>query len=165
MNVPFAVGAGGGGNTADGSTGAVQVGGGQVGGGTGGGSTVVPSPASTALPGSDVLRTLAAAVTGLGLPTAAAQSPAGSNLQAAGTSPASAALQNRLAAQPVAQRSHLAGQGAAAAAPASRSVAQAVRQVVARGVLPFTGRSLLLWAAIGLAAGLLGLGVRARALP
>jgi hypothetical protein len=154
LTVPLGVG-GDGGNSAGGSTGTIQ-----LGGGTGGGSTSTTGLTSTAF-GEYAVRSLAAAFPSLSFPTAATERPSRATGQGAGLSPSSASRQDRLAAQPGSGRSRLAGQ--ATVAPTSRPVARALRQVVALGSLPFTGRSLLFWGALGLGVGLLGLGVRARA--
>jgi hypothetical protein len=155
LTVPLGVGAGGG-NSADGSTGTIQ-----LGGGPGDGSTSATGPTSAAF-GDVAVRSLEAAFTSLGFPTATTQRPSGATAQGAGgVSPVSSSGQGRLKAQPAGQGSRLVGQGAAS--PISLPTARLLGQAVTRGVLPFTGRSLLLWAALGLGIGLLGLGVRARA--
>jgi hypothetical protein len=155
LTVPFGVGAGGG-NSADGSTGTIQ-----LGGGSGGGSTTATGPTSAAF-GDLAVRSLEAAFTSLGFPTATTPRPAGATAQGTGgVAPVSSSGHGRVRAQPAGQGSRLAGQGAAS--PISLPTARLLGQSVTRGLLPFTGRSLLLWAALGLGVGLLGLGVRARA--
>lgn len=147
-SVPLAVGDGGA-NTAEGSTGVVQVGGSSA--GTSGPST--PQ-------GSDAGGSIGALLTSLAFPTAGAPAPDSSSGEVAGVSPASAtaAERSRVKAQPAGERARVATQGA----PAPRSLAQTLSQAVRRGVLPFTGLSLLLWAALALGVGVLGLGVRAK---
>jgi hypothetical protein len=162
-----------GGNSANGSTGAVQVGGTQgtatgassgpagvqsltvpFGVGAGGGNSADGSTGTVQLGGgSDGGSTTAAGLTGTPF------------------ADVSASRDGRLATQPAGRRSGLGGQGVAGqgvAGPSvlgavSRPVLRALGQVVSGGVLPFTGRSLLLWSVLGLAAGLLGLGGRLKA--
>lgn len=158
-----------GGNSANGSTGAVQVGGtqgtttGASSGPAGGQSLTVPFGVGTGGGNSADSSTGTVQLGGGG----GSGSTSAAGLTGTPFAPVSPSRDGRVATQPAGGRSGLVGgQGVAgqlATGSTSQPVLRALGQVVSGGVLPFTGRSLLLWSVLGLGVGLLGLGGRLKA--